>query len=90
MNMELKQFRNKYHLELIPASHENIILGTLVWDPLIGKPRFNYPGMSEHIFNTFLDAGIISKEKNPYGIRPVNHSTLCFQKIFHDLPRISP
>ena len=26
--MELKKFRNRYDLELIPASHEGIILGT--------------------------------------------------------------
>ena len=66
--MELKRFRNKYQLELIPASHENIILGNLVWDPLIGKPKFNYPGMSEHIFNAFLDAGILTRENWQKGI----------------------
>ncbi len=59
--MELKRFRNKYNLELIPASHENIILGNLVWDPLIGKPKFDHPGMPEHIYNAFLDSGIISR-----------------------------
>jgi hypothetical protein len=58
--MELKKFRNRYDLELIPASHEGIILGTLVWDPLIGKPVFNHPGMPDHIFNAFLDSGIIT------------------------------
>jgi len=61
--MELKKFRNKYDLELIPASHEGIILGTLVWDPLIGKPAFNHPGMPDHIFNAFLDAEIITEEE---------------------------
>ena len=38
------------------------MLGTLVWDPLIGKPKFDHPGMPEHIFNAFLDAEIISDE----------------------------
>jgi hypothetical protein len=58
--MELKKFRNRYDLELIPASHEGIILGTLVRDPVIGKPVFDHPGMPDHIFNAFLDAEIIS------------------------------
>ncbi len=57
--MELKKFRNKYNLELIPASHENIILGTLVWDPLIGKPKLDYIGMPNNIYNGFLDAGLL-------------------------------
>ncbi len=57
--MELKKFRNRYDLELIPASHEGIILGTLVWDPIFGKPVFDHPGMPDHIFNAFLDAEII-------------------------------
>lgn len=58
--MELRKFRNRYDLELIPASHEGIILGTLVWDPVIGKPVFDHPGMPDHIFNAFLDAEIIT------------------------------
>lgn len=66
--MEIKRFRNKYNLELIPASHENIILGNLVWDPIIGKPKFEHPGMSEHIYNAFLDSGIISKQNWLQGI----------------------
>ena len=61
--MELKKFRNRYDLELIPASHEGIILGTLVWDPIFGKPAFEHPGMPDHIFNAFLDAGIINTEE---------------------------
>ncbi len=61
--MELKKFRNRYDLELIPASHEGIILGTLVWDPIFGKPAFEHRGMPDHIFNAFLDAEIISKEE---------------------------
>ncbi len=70
--MEIKRFRNKYNLELIPTSHENIILGNLVWDPIIGKPKFDHPGMSEHIYNTFLDAGIISRENWLKGIKDLN------------------
>jgi hypothetical protein len=61
--MELKKFRNKYDLELIPASHQNIILGTLVWDPLIGKPKFEHKGMPENIYNAFFDADLIKESK---------------------------
>ena len=61
--MELKKFRNRYDLELIPASHEGIILGTLVWDPLIGRPAFDHPGMPDNIFNAFLDAEIMTQEE---------------------------
>ncbi len=61
--MELKIFRNKYNLELIPASNENIILGTLVWDPLVGKPQFEHPGMPENIFNSFIDAELINESE---------------------------
>jgi hypothetical protein len=48
---------------LIPASHENIINGKLVWDPLIGVPQFDHPGMPNHIFNAFVDAELIPKEE---------------------------
>ena len=61
--MELKSFRNKYDLELIPASHQAIMIGNLVWDPLIGKPSFNHPGMPNHIVNSFLDAELITSEE---------------------------
>ena len=61
--MELKKFRNKYDLELIPASGAHLIVGTLVWDPLIGKPKFTYPGMSGNIFNAILDAKLINQEE---------------------------
>lgn len=74
--MEIKRFRNKYNLELIPASHENIILGNLVWDPIIGKPKFKYPGMSEHIYNAFLDASIISHENWTKGIKELYREKL--------------
>lgn len=59
--MELKKFRNKYNLELIPASHENIILGNLVYDPLIGGPQFKHKGMPNSIFNAFIDAGLLDE-----------------------------
>ena len=61
--MELKKFRNKYDLELIPASNENIILGDLVWDPLTGAPQFDHPGMPESIFNSFIDAQLVSQKE---------------------------
>ncbi len=61
--MELKKFRNKYDLELIPASTSNIIVGTLVWDPVIGKPDVDHPGLPEHIFNAFLDADLVNQDE---------------------------
>lgn len=66
--MELKKFRNRYDLELIPASHEGIILGTLVWDPLIGKPVFDHPGMPDHLYHAFLDAEIITRAEWKEGL----------------------
>lgn len=59
--MEIKKFRNKYELELIPASNSNIMLGDLVWDPIIGKPVFNHnrAGMPSHIYNAFKDSDYI-------------------------------
>ena len=70
--MEIKRFRNKYNLELIPTSHENIMLGNLIWDPIIGKPKFDHPGMSEHIYNAFLDAGIITRQNWMKGIKDLH------------------
>ncbi len=62
--MELRKFRNRYDLELIQASHENIILGNLVWDPFFGKPKFTSgKGMSNHIANAYLDAEIITQDE---------------------------
>ena len=61
--MELKKFRNKYDLELIPASHDGIILGTLVWDPIIGKPEFDHGGMPNNIFTSFHDAEFITEDE---------------------------
>lgn len=83
--MEIKRFRNKYNLELIPASHENLILGTLVWDPIIGKPKFDHPGMSEHIFNAFLDASIITKTNWVKGIKELTKEPL---KLAHLADRV--
>ena len=79
--MEIKRFRNKYDLELIPTSHENIILGNLVWDPIIGKPRFDHPGMSEHIYNAFLDAGIISRDNWIKGIKDLHKEEIKFAHL---------
>ncbi|MBN3034281.1 MAG: hypothetical protein JW861_01745 [Bacteroidales bacterium] len=59
--MEIKKFRRQYDLELIPASQENIIIGTLVWDPLFGKPQLDHNGMPENIYNAFLDANIMDQ-----------------------------
>lgn len=59
--MEIRQFRKKYDLELIPATNSSISLGTLVWDALLGKPKFKHPGMPDSIFLAFLDANLISQ-----------------------------
>lgn len=84
--MELKKFRNKYDLELIPASHASIILGCLVWDPLIGKPRFNHPGMPQHIFNAFLDVELFSeKDWQSYLLEAKESPTVAAQFAEHSL-----
>lgn len=59
--MDIRKFREKYGLSLIPASHVGIILGTLVWDPLLSPPSFNFKGMPKHILNAFLDAGLLTE-----------------------------
>lgn len=57
--MEIRKFRSAYDLELIPASHEGISLGDLVWDPMFGPPEFSKKGMPNTIYTAFLDAGLI-------------------------------
>ena len=59
--MEIRKFRSEYNLELIPASHEGIFLGDLVWDPILGAPDFSRKGMPNTIYTAFLDAGLIQK-----------------------------
>lgn len=59
--MEIRKFRSEYNLELIPASHEGIFLGDLVWDPILGPPDFSRKGMPNTIYTAFLDAGLISE-----------------------------
>lgn len=61
--MEIRKFRNAYGLELIPASHEGIFNGILVWDPIIGAPVFSKKGMPNSIFTAFLDAGLINEKE---------------------------
>jgi len=58
--MEIRKFRSEYKLELIPASHEGISLGDLVWDPILGPPDFSRKGMPNTIFTAFLDASLIT------------------------------
>lgn len=60
--MEIRKFRSEYNLELIPASHEGIFLGDLVWDPIFGPPDFSRKGMPNTIYTAFLDAGLIGEE----------------------------
>lgn len=61
--MEIRKFRSEYNLELIPASHEGISLGDLVWDPLLGPPDFSRKGMPNTIYTAFLDAGLINDKE---------------------------
>ena len=61
--MEIRKFRSAYGLELIPASHEGIFTGILVWDPIIGSPVFSKKGMPNTIFTAFLDAGLMDEEE---------------------------
>ena len=60
--MELRKFRTAYNLELIPASHEGISLGDLVWDPIFGAPEFSRKGMPNTIYTAFLDAALIGAD----------------------------
>jgi len=60
--MEIRKFRSEYKLELIPASHEGIFLGDLVWDPILGPPDFSRRGMPNTIYTAFLDARLIDDE----------------------------
>ncbi len=61
--MEIRKFRIAYDLELIPASHEGITLGDLVWDPIFGPPGFSRKGMPNTIFTAFLDAGLLPEQQ---------------------------
>jgi len=61
--MEIRKFRSEYKLELIPASHEGISLGDLVWDPIIGSPDFSRRGMPNSIYTAFLDAALITDKE---------------------------
>lgn len=61
--MEIRKFRKVYGLELIPASHEGIFTGTLVWDPIIGSPEFSKKGMPNSIFTAFLDAELLNENE---------------------------
>ena len=58
--MEIRKFRSEYKLELIPASHQGIALGDLVWDPILGPPDFSRKGMPNTIYTAFLDAALIT------------------------------
>jgi len=61
--MEIRKFRKDYGLELIPASHEGLFAGNLVWDPIIGSPEFSKKGMPNSIFTAFLDANLITEKE---------------------------
>ena len=72
--MEIRKFRSEYKLELIPASHEGILLGDLVWDPILGPPDFSRKGMPNTIYTAFLAAGLIN-DKDWKEFRKENQDT---------------
>ena len=72
--MEIRKFRSEYKLELIPASHEGIFLGDLVWDPILGPPDFSRKGMPNTIYTAFLDAALID-DKDWEQFRKENQDT---------------
>ncbi len=61
--MNIASFKKKYDLDLIPTGNEEIIIGTLVWDPLVGGPKFSHAGMPANIFQAFLDAGLLNRNE---------------------------
>jgi hypothetical protein len=61
--MEIRKFRKAYDLELIPASHEGIQLGDLVWDPVLRPPVFQRKDMPNSIFTAFLDAELLEESE---------------------------
>ncbi len=79
--MEIRKFRSVYNLELIPASHEGISLGDLVWDPILGPPDFSRKGMPNTIYTAFLDAGLIIEEEWK-GFRKENRGTILVNAHF--------
>lgn len=74
--MEIRKFRKVYGLELIPASHEGIFTGTLVWDPIIGSPEFSKKGMPNSIFTAFLDAELLNE--NEWSVLSLESKTAPF------------
>jgi hypothetical protein len=49
----IRRFSRQYNCDLISPSHEGIILGTMVWDPAFALPKFEHPGMPDHILDGF-------------------------------------
>ncbi|MCK5137150.1 MAG: hypothetical protein KAR19_15295 [Bacteroidales bacterium] len=76
--MEIRKFRSAYDLELIPASHEGITPGDLVWDPIFGAPEFSRKGMPNTIYTAFLDAGLINESEWEF-FREETHNTPLFK-----------
>ena len=79
--MEIKKFRSEYKLELIPASHEGISLGDLVWDPILGPHDFSRKGMPNTIYTAFLDAALIT-DKEWKEFRRENQETVMVNAHF--------
>lgn len=92
--MEIRRFRLQYNLELIPASHEGISLGDLVWDPILGPPDFSKKGMPNTIFNAFLDADLITQSdwdqfKTEYQNSPLIDAQLATRTVDINIESIS-
>lgn len=92
--MEIRKFRSAFDLELIPASHEGIALGDLVWDPLLGAPQFSRHGMPNAIYTAFLDAGLIDEKawklfRQELGATPMIEAQLANRTVDVDLEFLS-
>jgi len=79
--MEIRKFRSEYNLELIPASHQGISLGDLVWDPILGPPDFSRKGMPNTLYTAFLDAALIT-EKEWHAFRKESQETILVDAQF--------
>lgn len=57
--MFITSFRKKYGLMLLPTSTADISLGDLIWKRSHRRPRLAKRGMPSHIYNVFLNAGLL-------------------------------
>jgi len=64
--IELRKFRNKYDLELLLSSDENLKVGDLIQDPILAKPYFD-DGNPTDIWRVLEKAAVITdNDKNEF------------------------